>query len=76
MTDPGHEDFGGEARTFPVASNHCGIGCPAFGAETLMAGDVVEGFLYSPGMGVAGRSSKIQRNTIGARSLGLRRQPR
>lgn len=38
--------------------------------------DVIEEFLYAPGMRVAGGTSEIQRNLIGERLLGLPREPK
>ena len=46
-------------------------------AATIVADpDVVEDFLYAPGMRVAGGTSEIQRNLIGERLLGLPREPK
>jgi len=45
-------------------------------ATTLADEQVVEDFLYAPGMRVAGGTSEIQRNLIGERLLGLPREPR
>jgi len=45
-------------------------------ATTLADEDVVESFLYAPGMRVAGGTSEIQRNLIGERLLGLPREPK
>jgi len=42
-------------------------------ATTLADEDVVESFLYAPGMRVAGGTSEIQRNLIGERLLVDRR---
>lgn len=48
----------------------------AAGPDALLSGDLVEQFLYAPGMRIAGGSSEIQRNIIGERLLGLPREPR
>ena len=46
-------------------------------AATVLADeDIVEAFLYAPGMRVAGGTSEIQRNLIGERLLGLPREPK
>ncbi|MFT4990083.1 MAG: alkylation response protein AidB-like acyl-CoA dehydrogenase [Acidimicrobiales bacterium] len=46
-------------------------------AATVLADEqVVEDFLYAPGMRVAGGTSEIQRNLIGERLLGLPREPK
>jgi len=46
-------------------------------AATVLANeDVIEEFLYAPGMRVAGGTSEIQRNLIGERLLGLPREPK
>jgi len=45
-------------------------------ATTLADADIIEEFLYAPGMGIAGGTSEIQRNLIGERLLGLPREPR
>jgi len=43
---------------------------------TLHDQQVVDNFLYAPGMRVAGGTSEIQRNLIGERLLGLPREPK
>ncbi|MEL7157636.1 MAG: acyl-CoA dehydrogenase family protein, partial [Actinomycetota bacterium] len=48
----------------------------AQGPGGMLATDLSERFLYSPGMRIAGGSSEIQRNIIGERLLGLPREPR
>lgn len=45
-------------------------------ATTLADEQIVEDFLYAPGMRVAGGTSEIQRNLIGERLLGLPREPK
>jgi len=46
-------------------------------AATVLADEqIVEDFLYAPGMRVAGGTSEIQRNLIGERLLGLPREPK
>jgi len=45
-------------------------------ATTLADEDIIEEFLYAPGMRVAGGTSEIQRNLIGERLLGLPREPK
>jgi len=45
-------------------------------ATTMANPQVVEEFLYAPGMRVAGGTSEIQRNLIGERLLGLPREPK
>jgi alkylation response protein AidB-like acyl-CoA dehydrogenase len=52
------------------------LGVDLTGAEGMLAGGPTTGFLYSPGMRIAGGSSEIQRNIIGERVLGLPREPR
>jgi len=45
-------------------------------ATTLADEQIIEDFLYAPGMRVAGGTSEIQRNLIGERLLGLPREPK
>ncbi|MDH3680382.1 MAG: acyl-CoA dehydrogenase family protein [Acidimicrobiia bacterium] len=46
------------------------------GPDAAATAEVVDRFLYSPGMRIAGGSSEIQRNIIGERLLELPREPR
>ncbi len=53
-----------------------GLAVDLSGPAGMLAGGPTDGFLYSPGMKIAGGSSEIQRNIIGERVLGLPREPR
>ena len=53
-----------------------GLAVDLSGPAGMLAGGPTDGFLYSPGMKIAGGSSEIQRNIIGERVLGLAREPR
>ncbi|HEU5151034.1 MAG TPA: acyl-CoA dehydrogenase family protein [Iamia sp.] len=53
-----------------------GLAVDLAGPTGMLAGGPTDGFLYSPGMKIAGGSSEIQRNIIGERVLGLPREPR
>jgi alkylation response protein AidB-like acyl-CoA dehydrogenase len=53
-----------------------GLAVDLSGPDGMLAGGPADGFLYSPGMKIAGGSSEIQRNIIGERVLGLPREPR
>jgi alkylation response protein AidB-like acyl-CoA dehydrogenase len=52
-----------------------GLAADVQGANSMLWNDRTEGFLYAPGMRIAGGSSEIQRNIIGERLLGLPREP-
>lgn len=53
-----------------------GLAVDALGPAGMLAGGPVDGFLYSPGMRIAGGTSEVQRTIIGERVLGLPREPR
>ncbi|QYG92568.1 acyl-CoA dehydrogenase [Iamia sp. SCSIO 61187] len=53
-----------------------GLAVDLSGPAGMLAGGPTDGFLYSPGMKIAGGSSEIQRNIIGERVLGLPREPK
>jgi alkylation response protein AidB-like acyl-CoA dehydrogenase len=53
-----------------------GLAVDLSGPAGMLAGRPTDGFLYSPGMKIAGGSSEIQRNIIAERVLGLPRDPR
>ncbi|MBX3313362.1 MAG: acyl-CoA dehydrogenase family protein [Actinobacteria bacterium] len=53
-----------------------GLAVDASGPVGMLAGGPTDGFLYSPGMRIAGGTSEVQRTIIGERVLGLPREPR
>lgn len=53
-----------------------GLAVDLSGPDGMLDGGPTDGFLYSPGMKIAGGSSEIQRNIIGERVLGLPRDPK
>ncbi|HEX7131993.1 MAG TPA: acyl-CoA dehydrogenase family protein [Iamia sp.] len=53
-----------------------GLAVDLSGPAGMLAGGPTDGFLYSPGMKIAGGSSEIQRNIIAERVLALPRDPK